>query len=264
MSQATAAPLPRRPSLGLAAETAGVIGAVACVLLIAGLWLGRGWLGDRADALTAASVRAVERATERSDVAITALETLASQTDGIEASARQVAGDPAATSETLQALVTRLAPIMSAYTTTRDTYVSLREGVATALDAVQRIDRFVRAVDVPDNLGTALATIDDRLTAIDSAVTGVAQTGAAATGVSEGATVLANQAAAMSDALRMAEDVGRTVQVGLADLQAQLASATATLDDLVGYTAIGLTVVLIWVTLLNLALWALGRRWRAA
>ena len=264
MAAALPRPLASHPTSGVVAEVAGVVGVVLCVLLVVGLWFGRGWLSDRVDGVTAASEHATAHATELSGVAIGELEQRAVEVDGIEAAARQVAGDPAATSAMLQALASRLAPISDAYRTTRGAYVSLREGVSSVLDTVQRLDRVVRSVDIPDSLGSSLSAIDARLAAMDAALTGVIGAGNATVGVSAGATALADQAATLSDALRRAEDVGRMVQVGLTDVQSQLAAAAATLDDLVGYSVIALTVVLIWVLLLNVALWALGRRWRAA
>jgi hypothetical protein len=209
-------------------------------------------------------MRLAERAITLSDSAIAELETLAQQVDAMEADARQIAADPAATPAMLQALGARLTPVATAYGTTRDTYVSLRAGVGAALDTVQRMDRLVRAVDIPDSLGTGLSAFDERITVIDAAFQGVVGAGGAVTAVSEGATALADQAANLSDVLRKAEDVGRAAQVGLGHLEAQLESAISTLDDLVALSVIALTVVLAWVFILNAALWALGRRWRAA
>ena len=264
MTEAPPRPLARHSRSGVVAEVAGIFGIVLCVLAIVGLWLGRGWLSDRADAFTVAAEHATAHAMALADTAVTETEARAQEVDAIEAAALEVAGDPTATSEALQALVSRLTPVADAYGTTRDTYVSLREGIGAALDTVQRLDRFVRQVDIPDDLGASLSGIDARLVAIDTALSGVVQAGAATTSVSAGATALANQAAALSDALRAAEDVARAAHAGLADVQTQLVSAAATVDELVGYSAIALTVFLTWVLLLNLALWALGRRWRAA
>lgn len=253
----------RRPRLGLVAQVAGALGVVLCVLLIAGLWFGRGWIGDAADSLTAAAEQATARAIAVSDTAISGLEAHAQEVDAVEASARQLATDPSATSAALDSITARLTPVARAYAATRDKYVGLREGVATALDTLQRLDRLVRQVDIPDSLGSSLAAIDERLAAIDTALTGVTRTGAAVTGVSVAATAVADQAAALSEAFRAAEDVGRSVQAGLAEVQAELTGAAQTLDELAGYGAIALTVFLAWVILLNIALWALGRRWRA-
>ena len=264
MSEAPPRPLARHPTSGVVAEVAGIFGIALCALLIVGLWLGRGWLSDRADAFTIAAEQATARAIALAVATVTEMEARAQEVDAIEASARQLATDPGATSAVLQALTAKLSPVADAYSTTRDTYVSLREGIGTALDSVQRLDQFVRQVDIPDDLGASLSAIDERLVAIDAALGSVVQAGAAATSVSAAATTLANQAATLSDALRAAEEVGRTAQAGLADLETQLIGAAATVDEFVGYSAIALTVFLAWVLLLNLALWALGRRWRAA
>ena len=48
----------------------------------------------------------------------------------------------------------------------------------------------------------------------------------------------------LADALRQAQELGRTMHAGLTDVHAQLSTAAATLDDLVGYSVVALTVVL--------------------
>ena len=58
--------------------------------------------------------------------------------------------------------------------------------------------------------------------------------------------------------------MGKDLQTGLADLETRLTDSINTVDGWIGLAAIVFTLLFIWVFVLNLALWALGRRWRAA
>ena len=264
MSESISAPLPRRPRLGLSAEVAGVIGAILCVVLVVGIWMGRGWFSQHAQAFTADADKALAKATQISDKAISGLESRAVEVDSIATDGQAIAADPTAAADKLQAVVARVSGVGQRYAAARDEYIAFRERASTTLDTLGRLDNLLPALTVPPGIKTALANLDDRLTSMDSALTGLAQSASAVVDVQVQAAALATKATAFAAEIRQAEGIGRDLETGLSDLEARLTDSISTVDGLVGMAAIVFSALFVWVFLLNLALWALGRRWRAA
>jgi hypothetical protein len=58
--------------------------------------------------------------------------------------------------------------------------------------------------------------------------------------------------------------LAREVEADLEDLQGRVAQAADDLENLLGLVILAGTAFLIYLALLHVALWALGRRWRRA
>ena len=115
MTEAITPAQPRRPRLGLSAEVAGVIGAILCVVLVIGIWMGRGWFSQHADAFVADADKALAKATQISNTAIAALESRAAEVDSIATDSGTVAADPSAASGVLQPVIDKLSGVAQRY-----------------------------------------------------------------------------------------------------------------------------------------------------
>jgi hypothetical protein len=264
MNEATPPAQTRRPRLGLSAEVAGVIGAILCVVLVIGIWMGRGWFSSHADAFVADADKALAKATQISNTAIAALESRAVEVDGIATDSGTVAADPSAASGVLQPIVTRLSGVAQKYGSARDDYLTLKTRVSTTLDTLGRLDNLVPSLTVPPGIKEALGKVDAGLTNMDAALTSLSQSATNLADTRAQASAIATAATAFASELRTAEGVGKDLQTGLADLETRLTDSINTVDGWIGMAAIVFTLLFIWVFVLNLALWVLGRRWRAA
>ena len=96
--------------------------------------------------------------------------------------------------------------------------------------------------------------IDDRLTTAWSALSG-GQTGDAA------ATAIADAAHALQDRLTDAATTVDGLAADLQGVQARAADTIGSIQTILLVAAVALTLFFIWVFILNLALWQLGRTW---
>lgn len=252
----------RGARLGLAAQVIAVIGIVACLLLVLGLWAGRGWAVDQIDGvvtslddrLAKASTAAV-LVSDRVDARVTDL------ADAV-AEAKAVAGERIEDSERLQRLVGRVGGAIDRYRELRAGYGELREKVASSIESLQRLDRLLPGFSVPQGPIDALASLDARVAEVDAAVSSLATAvdGSGPAGeIAAGISAAGDKAAAAVGAVTGALDgVAGRIDGLRADIQALGDRLKSTL--LMGTVAAML--VLVYVALLNVALWSLGRRWR--
>jgi hypothetical protein len=253
----------RRAMLGIAAQVLGIAGGVLIVLLIVGLWLGRGWLADRGNALTAAADEQVTRVVIVSELVSGRLNDVALRVEEYEAEARSIAADTSATAQRLEGLRTRLGPLATRYTDARDQFVAIRERVMSVVESVQRLDRLVPAIELPGTITGALEDIDGLLVRLDTAITGLSATGETIVDVNAFATARADGAAALAQGLRDAQGVVDSLQDGAVDVEERLLTARSTVAGWIDLTAFGLTLFLLYLVFLHAALWYLGRRLRA-
>jgi len=256
------APRQRRPALGLALQVVGIAGALLMIVLIIGLWLGRGWLADRAGGLTNAVDEQATRVVILSDFVVQRLNDAALRVDEYEEQARAIAEETSPPADRLDALRTRLAPLASRYTDARDQFVAIRQRVMSVVDSVQRLDAMVPAIELPGTITGALERIDELLVRLDTALTGLSGTGETAVDVSSFAAARADAAAELAGGLRDAVGLVESLQEGVLSIEQRLVQARSTLAGYVDLTAFGLTAFLVYLVLLHVGLWALGRRMR--
>jgi len=105
-------------------------------------------------------------------------------------------------------------------------------------------------------------SMDDKLTALDTSLSDLSAKAVTRTTASEAATGIATGAATLQSGIEATITVTHDVQAGLTDLQDDVDRLADRVDSLVGISSLAVGAVLAWVALLNVALWALGRRWR--
>jgi len=172
--------------------------------------------------------------------------------------ANDVAANPSAP-DALSGLAARYAQFANTYQDLRVRYSDLRENVTTAAASLQRIAKFLPGVDATDPPGI-LPAIDQKLQAIDDALTTALPqpgepTAAAATAIATSATAIQGFISDLSTSVRSLKDQ-------LTSLQTRATSTLDTIQTVILGLTIAVSVLFVWVLILNVALWQLGRVWK--
>ena len=238
-----------------------MIGVIVCLILALVVWLGRGAVHGALDDLATTVDGGFDRA-------VTAVQSVSDQIDAAGTQVGSIATDAdvivgkVASTDAISRLTTRLASFADSYRTIRIRYAQAREDLTAAITSVQRVARLVPGERVPDGAGDRLTTMDARLQAIDDRLT------SAWTVISTGGV---GDAAATAIA-----DKAHSIQAGLTDAASTVAGLATNIqgvkgraDDTIGsiqtvllIATIAITLFFVWILLLNIALWQLGRVWQ--
>jgi hypothetical protein len=252
----------RHPALGLLAEIAGIIGALVCIVAIVGVLLGRSWVGERVTTVADGVVGALDRAVAVGAAAEEGLAEWSAQAGELRTAAEELAENPALDERAVAAVQERLAPLAERYQTARDSYVRLRERATDLFDLVRRLDQLAPGIELPGTLEGLVTGMDDRLVALDTAISDLSSRAVARTTASDAATAIATGAATLESHIADAATVTSDVQAGLADLQDDVDQLAGRVHSIIGISSITVAAIFAWVAVLHLALWALGRHWR--
>ena len=80
---------------------------------------------------------------------------------------------------------------------------------------------------------------------------------------SETAAAIAQGATQLEEGIRVATQLARDVRAGLLEVQDAVADYARRVATLIWVVGLAIALVLAWGALLHVALWELGRRWRA-
>jgi hypothetical protein len=255
-------------TLGLMFMVAGVAGVVISLLFIPAVWIGRiaavGYVADATDQGSSALQQVQETTAQfRGDI------------DTLRGPLEQVAGQAdsvAAAGPVEQQVSARLLGIIDqtigpAYVRLRDAYLSLRDKVAGAMQAVAVVQRLVPGLSLPAVPTDELATLDSQLQAMDASIQEAHADLAAGS--------LPDAVPGIGTMRRVGEGM-RTVDARLntlgttADnitaraqaLQVALQDARATFERTMNILAVVLTILCVDLTALNAGLFAYGRELR--
>src|SRR5262245_10424705 len=180
---ATTEPPKRSTRLATTAQIAGIIGIVVCIAIIVGTWLGHGALSSAVDDLAAGVNAGFVRAISVTGQVSDRLDAAASQAGDLATQANQVAGGGVGP-DVAAGLGGSVAQLADTYRQLRARADDLRENVSTAVASVQRIARFAPGVEAPSGpppkvqaLSDKLQAIDDRVSALTTALGGAAPSG---------------------------------------------------------------------------------------
>ena len=152
----------------------GVVGFVACLLLIPGIWVGRSvalqWVTELTSAVSV-PLQQVENGSAEFQDRITALQQGLNQVAG-------EAGGAAARASVESQLADRLLDTLDqtinpAYVRVREAYVALRERLASATQAANRLQRLVPGSNLPTLPLEDFANIDRQLQDMDATLRGL-------------------------------------------------------------------------------------------
>jgi hypothetical protein len=254
----TSTPKVRTPRGARVAQIAGIVGIVICVAIIVGTWLGGGFVRGKVDDLSTGVNNGISRAGQVADTVATRLDDAAAKVGTLAQNATEVAANPSAP-DALTGLADRYAQFYNAYQDFRARYAEAKENLVSAITSLQRVASFLPGVNAPDPPGV-LPAIDQKLQAIDDALTAALPqpgqpTAATATAIATAATAVQGLISDVATSVRGLKD-------DLANVQAKANSTLDTIRNLILVLSIAVTVLLVWVLILNFALWHLGRVWK--
>ena len=245
---------------GFVAQLVAMAGIVLCLAVILGIWFGRGFIQGGLDDVAATvdsgferGIAATAAVSERIDAAAARLETIAGD-------ARELAESQRPEATRLVALQARLGQFADGYREIRTRYGEVRENVAEAMASIQRIARIVPGVEVPEGPGEALEAMDARLQDLDQRISGLWP--GEPEPADEEASRLADAAAGIRDAVGGASSAVDGLSEGLASAQARANDGVERIGGLIVIGAAALSIVFVWVLMLNVALWWLGHLYR--
>jgi hypothetical protein len=248
--------------LAIVAELAGVVGGAICLVLIAVLWLGIGRVSGAVDNLALSVDNGFGRAIAATTAVSDRLGGEATDAGAIAADATQLSSQASPPASAVVALTTRVGRLSDAYGQLRVRLSDARESVGAAVASIQRVAQLLPGTRVPAAPVAALATVDAKLQAVDDGLAAMwpADSGGAATGpvVSTIASVAAKVQAAVAD-------TSSAIQGLTANLEAVRQSAAGTIADIRSVLLLAgvvISLLLVWVFVLNIAMWQLGRTWR--
>jgi hypothetical protein len=255
-------PVPPRSKRALAAKIAGIVGVVICAAIIVVIWLGRGAISGAIDGLAANVNGGFDRAIAATDAVADRLDEAASNVASVAADATELASTSSPSPERLSGIQARLGELADRYRELRTRYGEVKENLSSVGATLQAIRRFVPGARVPEAPTEVLAGIDERVRAVDEALTSVwAGLQEAAPG-SAAAQALADRMTALQGVVSDAADVAAGVSSNLESAQADTANAIGGIQTLLLIAALVISALLLWVLLLNVALWLLGRAWQ--
>jgi hypothetical protein len=261
MTDATVA-APRRSRRAFAVKVAGIVGIVACAVLIIALWIGRGAVASALDGLASDVSGGFDRAITATDAVATRLNDAATSMKTIDTDATQLASTASPSPERFAGIQARLATVADTYRQLRQRYADLRENVVTLSSRVQQVARLIPGQRIPEGAGDRLRAVDEKLTAIDDALTSTFGSVGQGDVSSAAAQKLATGAAKVDAAITAGAAAVTGVSTRLETAQTNADDAVDGIQTLLLIAAVAISILLLWVLLLNVALWLLGRAWQ--
>ena len=252
----------RSPVVGLGAQAAGIVGIGICVALIVAVWLVHGAVSGAIDGLAEDVNRGFQRAVDATEAVATRLDEAATNVEAVATEATELASSSSPSPERLPGLQARLGQVANRYGEVRVRYAEAKVNLTSVVTTLQRIARIVPGTRVPQDPPGVLAAVDDKLVAVDQAITATWSdvqeadpASAVASGVAERAT---NLATAVSDAAAATRGVSANIE----SAQTEAADAISAIRTILLFGALVISAALLWILLLHILLWRLGGSWR--
>ena len=251
--------------LGWLATALGVIGVVVCLVVAVGVWVVKTPIADKAHEIAAIATDGLQQVSDLTDVAAARLTTTSDNLGNITALLDSVATSPLVDT----AVGTKIRDAVSGfvegpYASLHQDVAGLRQRLLSISDVVQRLDTAIPGIDLPGVVTDAIDNVDQRLTDLDTTVATANQV--AGNGVTTGEQVKAlstqvGQIKGVVDSLVPALGTAKT-QVGKA--QDKVGRVTDRADRWITWGALGISIVFVYLMLLNVLLYKQGRRWVSA
>jgi hypothetical protein len=247
---------------GFAAQVVAIAGILLCLAVVLGIWLGRGAVQGGLDDVGTTVDRGFERGIAATTAVSERIDAARTQLEASAADARELAESQRPEATRLVALQQRLGQFADGYRALRIRYAEVRENVLEAMASVQRIARFVPGAEVPEGPGDALAAVDARLQELDARITGIWPGAGEQPLVDDEASRVSAAASTIREAVEGASTAVQGLSSGLESAQARANDGLDKIGGLVVIGATALSLVFVWVLLLNIALWWLGHVYR--
>jgi hypothetical protein len=248
--------------LALVAELAGVIGGAICLVLIAVLWLGIGRVSGAIDDLALGVDNGFGRAIAATTAVAGRLDGEASEAGAIASDATQLSSQASPPSSAVVALTTRIGRLSDAYRELRVRLGDARESIGEAVTSVQRVAQLIPGSRVPAAPAAALAVVDTRLQSVDDTLASMWPGDGGASGTGPIVATIASVAGTVQGAVGDASTAIRGLSTRIDEARLNAAGSIADIRSVLVLAGVVISLLLIWVLVLNVALWQLGRTWR--
>ncbi|MFL5750816.1 MAG: hypothetical protein ACJ767_09410 [Chloroflexota bacterium] len=251
-----------RSARSIVAQIAAVVGIVLCVALIVLVWLGRGSITGSLDGLSTDVNGAFDRAIAPAEAATGRLDQIVTSIDSISIDSTDLASATAPTRERLSALQARLSGLADRYRELRVNAAEVRENVASAISALRLVARIVPGDRVPPGVTDAVAAVEEKLTSIDEALSAAVESVQENAPVETAAEAISERTSRLQTAVAGASDSVSGLSSRLTTAKAKAGQAIGGVQTIVTVGTVAISLIILWVLVLNVALWELGRRWR--
>jgi hypothetical protein len=250
-----------RRILGGAAQAAGVIGIVVCLLSVVGVVLGRGWAVDTVDDVATGIDSQVARAEPLLATGADKIGQVSGIVDSIVAASTAVAADPNPSPSLLDDLREKVADLEARYLELRAQYAPLREQIVSASNQITTLDSLAPTLSLPQGPVGTLQEIDGWIQEIDTRMAEIINFLASnplQSAVREWASSIAERVRGVSERFDRVEAAIAQVQPRLTALRADLAATADRTANMITLGAFGLVLVLLYLMLVHAVLFVHG------
>jgi hypothetical protein len=265
MPQASAAPGAAgksHPILGLAAQIVGVIGIVLFIGLAVGVVVGRGWAVDTVDQVTANVEGKIDKVVPLLDTASSKVSEVQGRIGAVADAANGLATQANASPALGAGLAGPIANLADRYNGLRTTYADVREKITSAIDSLTTVSRFIPGFTVPQGPIDALNALDAKVSEVDAAITGLADSLNGNGPIAQIATAVADKASKAEASLAAVSAKITDVQTQVTDAQAEIKSISETARSAITLGSVGVVLLCLWFALLHFVLFRTGRELR--
>jgi hypothetical protein len=250
-----------RRIVGGAAQVAGVIGIVVCLVSVVGAVLGRGWAVDTVHDVAIGIDSQLARAEPLLVAGADRIGQVSGIVDSIVVASEAVAANPNPGPGLIDDLRVKVADLEARSLELRAQYAQVRAQIVSASNLLTTLDRLAPALSVPQGPGETLEEIDGRIEEIDARVTEIINVLASnplQSAVREWASSIAERVSGVAERVDRVEAAIAQVQPRLTTLRADLATTADRTANLITLGAFGLVLVLLYLTLLHAVLFVHG------
>lgn len=259
----TAPPPKPGGKIALIAMIGGLIGAIACLLLAGGVWVGRSAANDKVDQVAASVTTVVEGGGTVVDTVTTKLDAVTASLDLISAQAAAVANTATPSDADEGTLRASLQNLGTRYDDIHASYEDLRVKIEGALDGLATVQKFFPSMETSvDTLNQVFTTVDQAVATLDANITDIRASIQNAQALP--ATAKSIVAGKLSTAVSTVSDAVGRLGGRIDNLKQDIRQIHDKAINYITYGAVGGTFVLIWVFLVNVGLFHYARRARRA
>src|SRR4029453_6452203 len=251
-----AAPAPRRSRLAIAAQVAAIFGVVVCLLVVLLIWFGRGALSNGVDELAASVNTGMTRAITATEAVARRLDAAATEAARIATQASKAAGSSGSNNDRVR-LAARIGAFTDSYEKLRLRYSAIRANITNSVESIRRVARLAPGVAVPRAPTGPLPSPHPNLQSLDNATTSMLPGGGTLS--KAGTTAVAGKATKVQATIERTAVAVHGLGRQLEGVQNDAATTANSIRTVLILAAIALTILFVWVLLLNVALWKLGR-----
>jgi|SRR5215218_2395916 len=245
--------MPRRTA-SVAGQVVGVVGLVVCLALAVLVLLGRGWAVAQVDAIAASADDGLAQGVPILQAADDRVTDVSGEVQRISEFATTIAAAAAPAPDAAEGLSNRLASVSERYLPLRAGYADGRARLASAMDRVEALSRFVPGVSVPQGPIDALRAVDTAIQTVDERVVALLGTNGEATVVKGTAQRVSTASASLLESLTAVSTRLDEAETRLTEARVNVASTFDTITAALSLGALLLVLALLYGAALHVVL----------